>query len=178
MTKDASLIPSETIKGRIVLIRAQRVMLDADLAVLYGVETKALKRAVNRNLDRFPEDFMFRLSAEEHERLRYHFGTLKRGEHSKYLPYAFTEHGVAMLSSVLRSPQAVQVNIRIMRAFARMRHVLAAHKELALKLEQLEAKVGTHDEELALIFEALKQLTAPPDKKKHPIGFRIKEKSP
>ena len=139
MAKDL-LIPAERIERSILLLRGQKVMLDSDLAELYGVETKTLNRAVKRNLDRFPADFMFRLSADEVEALRFQFGTLKlgRGQHRKYLPYAFTEQGVAMLSSVLRSQRAVQVNIAIMRAFVRLREILATHKDLALRLDELE----------------------------------------
>src|SRR4030066_2034324 len=128
------------IERKIYLIRGDKVLLDGDLAELYGVEVKHLKRQVRRNIDRFPEDFMIELSKEEYESLRRHFGTLKRGEHSKYLSYAFTEQGVAMLSSVLRSKQAVQVNIAIMRAFVKLRELLSTNKELARKLETLEKK--------------------------------------
>jgi len=156
-------------------LRGLRVLLDADLAKLYGVETKALKRAVARNQGRFSADFMFRLTEEEYRSLRRQFGTLKRGEHAKYLPLAFTEQGVAMLSGVLRSSRAVQANIAIMRAFVRLRRALETHKMLAKKLDELDAKVGTHDEELKLIFEAIRQLTAPQEKKKKAIGFTVKE---
>src|SRR5258706_8945823 len=129
-----TLIPAQRIEDAILLIRGQKVMLDRDLAPLYGVTTGNLNKAVKRNLARFPEDFMFQLSAEEAESLRFHFGSLKRGQHYKYLPYAFTEQGVAMLSGVLRSHRAVQVNVAIMRAFVRLREALSLHKELAHKL--------------------------------------------
>jgi phage regulator Rha-like protein len=170
MTK--SLLIPETIEKKILLLRGQKVMLDAHLAELYGVETKALKRAVRRNRDRFPEDFMFQLDEEENDALRYHFGSLKRGEHVKYLPYAFTEQGVAMLSSVLRSKRAVLVNIEIMRAFVKLRELLATHKDLARKLEELEKK---YDKQFASVFEAIRQLMIPPEKPKRQIGFRVEE---
>lgn len=151
-------------------------MLDNDLAELYGVEVKQLKRQVRRNIDRFPSDFMFQLLKEEYESLRRQFGTFKRGEHSKYLPYAFTEQGVAMLSSVLRSKKAVHVNIAIMRAFVKLREILSTHKELAHKLAQLERKIEKHDEEIKLIFDAIRQLMIPPEPKRRRIGFHRDEK--
>jgi phage regulator Rha-like protein len=169
------LISEEVIERKIYLIRGQRVMLDSDLAKLYGVEVKQLKRQVRRNIDRFPSDFMFQLLKEEYESLRRHFGTLKRGEHSKYLPYVFTEQGVAMLSSVLTSKRAVQVNITIMRAFVKLREMLSTHKELAHKLEQLERKIEKHDEEIKVIFDAIRQLMTPPEPKRKKIGFRREE---
>ena len=142
MADEQSVIPVERIEKAILLIRRQKVMLDADLAALYGVETRVLVQAVKRNLERFPEDFMFQLSKEEADFLRSQIVTLKRGrgQHSKYLPYVFTEQGVAMLSSVLRSPRAIKVNIEIMRAFIRLRKMLASHAELAQKLDALEKK--------------------------------------
>ena len=136
------LVPVERIEHAIVLIRGQKVMLDRDLATLYGVETKNLNKAVRRNFDRFPSDFMFQLTAEEAQNLRFQIGTSSSGYGGRrYLPYVFTEQGVAMLSSVLRSKQAVQVNVAIMRAFVRLREALALHKELARKLNQLEKKI-------------------------------------
>jgi hypothetical protein len=149
-------------------------MLDADLAVLYGVETKALNQAVQRNLDRFPSDFMFQLTEEEAARLRSQTVTLKkgRGQHRKYLPYAFTEQGVAMLSSVLRSPQAVQVNIEIMRAFVRMRQLQLTNDDMGKKLAALEKKYERHDAQFSVVFQAIRELMDPPTKKKRPIGFR------
>lgn len=144
-------------------------MLDGDLADLYGVEVKQLKRQVRRNIDRFPADFMFELSKEEYESLRRHLGTLKRGEHSKYLPYAFTEQGVAMLSSVLRSKRAVQVNVEIMRAFVRLREMIASHKDLARKLDALEKK---YDTQFKAVFDAIRELMKPPaERAKKRIGF-------
>ena len=163
------LIPAERIEKSIFLLRGYKVMLDGDLADLYGVEVKQLKRQVRRNIDRFPADFMFELSKEEYESLRRHLGTLKRGEHSKYLPYAFTEQGVAMLSSVLRSKRAVQVNVEIMRAFVRLREMIASHKDLARKLDALEKK---YDTQFKAVFDAIRELMKPPaERAKKRIGF-------
>ncbi|MCC6541387.1 MAG: ORF6N domain-containing protein [Flavobacteriales bacterium] len=164
--------PDAVITGRIHLIRAQRVLLDRDLAELYGVETKQLKRQVRRNLGRFPEDFMFELTDEENEALRSQIGTLKQGEHSKYLPMAFTEQGVAMLSSVLNSEQAILVNIHIIRVFTRMREMLLAHHEVLQKLEELEGRLSTHDEEIQAIFDHLTALVSPAERQGRPIGFK------
>lgn len=150
-------------------------MLDSHLAALYDVETKNLNKAVRRNRERFPQDFMFQLTPDEARSLRCQFGTLKRGQHSKYLPYAFTEQGVAMLSSVLKSRQAVRVNIAIMRAFVRLREALSLHKELAHKLAELERKIESHDESISTLFEAMRQLMTPPEKPPKEIGFHIKE---
>jgi len=167
-------ITAEQIERVIVLIRGHKVMLDRDLAELYGVEVKQLKRQVKRNQDRFPVDFMFELSKEEYDALRSQFGTLKRGEHSKYLPYAFTEQGVAMLSSVLRSMRAVKVNIEIMRTFVRLRQILASNTQLARKLDALEKK---YDIQFKVVFDAIRQLMAPPEPKKRKIGFLVKERA-
>ena len=171
MFNKKSLIPAERIEKAILVIRGQKVMLDADLAALYGVETRVLVQAVKRNTERFPEDFMFQLSKEEADFLRSQIVTLKkgRGQHSKYLPYAFTEQGVAMLSSVLHSQRAIHVNIEIMRAFIRLRQMLASHVELARKLDALEKK---YDAQFKQVFEAIRQLMAPPEPKRRPIGFR------
>lgn len=171
MASEPWLVPAERIAKAILLIRGKKVMLDADLASLYGVDTRVLVQAVKRNLDRFPEDFMFQLSKEEVDFLRSQIVTLKRGrgQHSKYLPYAFTEQGVAMLSSVLRSPRAIQVNIEIMRAFVRLRQMLASHAELARKLDALEQK---YDAQFKAVFDAIRQLMAPPEPKRRPMGFR------
>jgi len=167
------IITVERIKHKIIILRGHKVMLSTDLAELYQVEARALIQAVKRNRERFPEDFMFQLTWEEADSLRSQFVTLKkRGSHIKYLPYAFTEQGVAMLSSVLKSRRAVLVNIAIMRAFVLMRQVLAAHKELALKLKALELKVGRHDKDIKEILDAIRQLMAPPpEKPKGKIGF-------
>ena len=171
MVNEKSLVPVDRIEKAILLIRRQKVMLDADLASLYGVETRVLVQAVKRNIERFPDDFMFQLNREEVDVLRSQIVTLKRGrgQHSKYLPYAFTEQGVAMLSSVLRSPRAIQVNIEIMRAFIRLRQMLASHAELARKLDALEKK---YDAQFKQVFEAIRQLMIPPEPKRRPIGFR------
>ena len=175
MSKQA-LIPVEQIEHAILLLRGQKVMPDRDLAALYGVTTGNLNKAVRRNLDRFPTDFMFQLSSEEAAALSFQFGSLKRGYHFKYLPCAFTEQGVAMLSSVLRSKQAVQVNVAIMRAFVRLREALALHKDLARKLADLEQKIEGHDTAIHSLFEAIRQLMAPPVAEPKPqIGFHIKE---
>ncbi len=171
------LISQEIIESKILLIRGRKVMLDRDLAGLYGVETKAINQAVKRNSQRFPDDFMFRLSAEEARLLsRSQFVTLKKGQNIKYLPYVFTENGVAMLSSVLNSERAIQVNIQIMRAFVKLRELLVTHKDLANKLEELERKIERHDEEISAIFQAIRNLMAPPAKPKRKIGFDLKEK--
>ena len=157
---------------RILLIRRQRVMLSDDLAALYGVETKALNRAVKRNAERFPADFMFQLTAEEAEDLKCQFGTSSWGG-SRVSPYAFTEQGVAMLSSVLRSRRAVQVNIAIVRAFVRLREMLLTNAELARKLADLEQK---YDSQFKSVFDAIRQLMAPPPAPPKPeIGFHVKE---
>jgi len=167
-----ALIAVEVIERKILLIRGQKVMLDSDLSELYGIEVKHLKRQVRRNLDRFPGDFMIQLSKEEYESLRRHFGALKRGGHSKYLPYAFTEQGVAMLSSVLNSKRAVHVNIAIMRAFVKLREMLVTHKDLARKIEEMEKK---YDSQFKVVFDAIRQLMTPPETKKRKSGFEIRE---
>jgi phage regulator Rha-like protein len=171
------LIPIEIIEKKILLIRGHKVMLSMHLAELYGVETRALNQAIKRNSDRFPEDFMFRLNAAESKQLV----SQNVIPHKKYLggsfPYAFTEQGVAMLSSVLNSAQAIQVNIAIMRTFVNLREMISSNKELTHKLAQLEKKTENHDEEIKLIFSAIRQLMAPPEPKKKKIGFkREKEK--
>jgi len=145
MNDKPSLIQPEQIEQVILRIRGQRVLLDRDLAALYGVTTGNLNKAVQRNAERFPPDFMFQLTADEAKALRFHFGSLKRGLHFKYLPRVFTQEGVAMLSSVLRSPRAVQVNIAIRHVFVRLRASLALHKDLAHKLTELERKIEGHD---------------------------------
>lgn len=175
MPEKLSLIPSERIERSILLIREQKVMLDKDLASLYGVETKRLLEAVKRNIDRFPADFAFQLSTEEFEHLRSQTGASSSWGGRRYAPYAFTEQGVAMLSSVLRSPQAVAVNIEIMRAFVRLRQMLSSHADLAKKVGALEKK---YDGQFKVVFDALRQLMQPPPTKpKRPIGFHAKETS-
>lgn len=170
-----SLVRIERIEQAILLIRGHKVMLDSDLAELYGVEVRALVQAVKRNIDRFPEDFMLQLTAKEHEALRSQTVTLKagRGQHRKYLPYAFTQEGVAMLSSVLRSKRAVEVNVAIMRAFVRLRNVLASHKEWAAKFVELEQKVSKHDEAIRSIVTAIRELMEPSvEEPKERMGFK------
>jgi phage regulator Rha-like protein len=167
-----ALVPTEVIVTKILFLRGEKVLLDRDLAELYGVETRVLKQAVRRNIKRFPEDFMFELTEDENRALRSQNVTLKRGQHSKYLPFAFTEQGVAMLSSVLRSKRAVQVNIEIMRAFVRLRGLLLAHEDLARKLKELEERLEKNDEDIGLIFEAIRELMTPPDKPQKKIGFK------
>ena len=166
------LIPSERIEKAILLIRGQKIILDKDLAALYGVSTKNLNKAVSRNLDRFPADFMFQLDLQEVINLKFQFGTSSWGGTRKP-PRAFTEQGVAMLSSVLRSKRAVQVNIAIMRAFVRLRQVLSSNKELASKLAELERKLESHDGQIRSLFEAIRQLMTPIEPTPKPrIGFR------
>ncbi len=171
--KDTALVPVEHITQSILILRGHRVLLDSDLAGLYDVQTKVLLQAVQRNRRRFPEDFMLQLTIQEWTVLRSQSVTLKpgRGQHRKYLPYVFTEQGVAMLSSVLRSERAIAVNIEIMRAFVRMRELLASNKELAQKLAELERKVSTHDQAITGILKAIRELMNPPVQKKRPIGF-------
>ncbi len=167
--ENTSIIPSERIERLILFIRGHKVMLDRDLASLYGVTTGNLNKAVKRNLERFPDDFMIQLTKEEADSLRFQFGTLKRGQHTKYLPYAFTEQGVAMLSSVLKSKRAIQVNIAIMRAFIQMRQLFASQKSLMRKIAEMEKK---YDRQFIVVFEVIKQLMAPSkEPKKGPIGF-------
>lgn len=178
MGDKADSIGSPEIEHAIFLIRGQRVLLDRDLAALYGVSTGKLNKAVRRNLGRFPADFMFKLTTEEAETSRFQIGILKRGLNIKYLPYIFTQEGVAMLSGVLHSPRAAQVNVAIMRAFVRLRETLALHKELAHKLAELERKIGNHDESIRTLFEAIHQLMVPPSPDHKEIGFHVKEDSP
>ena len=173
----AELVRPPQIEQAILSIRGQRVMLDRDLARMYGVSTGNLNKAVRRNLDHFPTDFMFQLTEEEAEASRFQFGILKRGLNIKYLPYVFTQEGVAMLSGVLRSPRAVQVNVAIMRAFVRLRETLFLHKELAHKLTELERKIENHDENIRSLFKAIHQLMTSPEQPRKEIGFHVKEDS-
>jgi len=164
-------VPIEKISSKIYLIRDQKVMLDRDLAELYGVETALLKRAVRRNRDRFPNDFMFELSKSELDDLRCQFGTSRWGG-TRYSPFAFTEQGVAMLSSVLNSERAIQVNIQIMRTFTQLRNMLATHDDLKRKIEAMEEK---YDEQFRIVFEAITQLLEVDQKPKKKIGY-LKER--
>ena len=164
------LIPTERIETSIYSIRGERVMLDRDLATLYGVETKMLKRAVKRNIDRFPKDFMFVLDSTEFQNWRCQFGTSKADRQGlRHPPMAFTEHGILMLSSVLKSKRAVTVNIEIMRAFVRLRQMLASHAELSRRLDELERK---YDRQFRVVFDAVRNLMAPTPVKSKQIGFR------
>jgi hypothetical protein len=189
------IIPATQIAQSIYLLRGQKVMFDFDLAALYGVETRVLNQAVKRNAARFPDDFMFRLSAAEVRCLRSQAVILDRQGVDKqklthtssptvmssrgvrYRPYAFTEQGVAMLSSVLNSERAVKVNIAIMRAFVKLRRTLETNRELARKFSELEKRVGKHDEEIGAILEAIRQLMAPPETPRREIGFHVREKT-
>ena len=168
-------VADESIISKIYLIRGQKVMLDRDLAELYGVETKRLKEQVNRNRSRFPAHFMFRLTKKESDVLRSQFATLKQGEHSKYLPYVFTEHGVLMLSNVLKSSRAIGVSIRIIDVFVKLREMLLTHKDILLKLEQLERQVIQNSEEIQTIFSAVRGMLNPPRPPRRPIGFKPSE---
>lgn len=170
--KNVEVVPQYQIENKILFIRGKKVMLDENLAMLYGVETKQLKRQVRRNIERFPDDFMFQLTKDQFENLRCQFGTSRWGG-QRYLPYAFTENGVAMLSSVLNSKKAIQVNIQIMRTFTKIREMLATHKELRLKIEEMEKK---YDSQFVTVFSAIKQLLSAPEKPVKKIGF-IKEKA-
>ncbi|MCX6304506.1 MAG: ORF6N domain-containing protein [Bacteroidetes bacterium] len=165
------VIPEETIINKIYLIRGQKVMPDFNLAGLYGVETKNLKRAVKRNIERFPTDFMFELTMEEIKNLRCHFGTSSWGG-IRYSPMVFTEQGIAMLSSILNSHQAILVNIQIIRVYTRMREMLLTHKDILLKLEQFEKQLGKNTEDIQLIFKALKQFFNPPQEPRKQIGYK------
>ncbi|MCC7312278.1 MAG: ORF6N domain-containing protein [Sulfuritalea sp.] len=183
MSANATVVAVDAIASRILTLRGQRVIVDTDLATLYGVPTKRLNEQVRRNAERFPADFMFALSQEEWDALRSQSATLKtgRGQHRKYLPYAFTEHGAIMAATVLNSPRAVEVSIYVVRAFVQLRELLAGHKELAKRLNELETrmerKLMTQDQAIAGILNAIRQLMAPPPaQKKRPIGFVTGEK--
>ncbi len=168
------IIPQEIVEQRIFLIRKQRVMIDRDLAELYDVETKYLNRQVKRNIGRFPAEFMFQLTPDEKKELVTICHRFKTMKHSSAMPYAFTEHGVAMLASVLKSERAVKISINIIKTFVKLREILSTHKELAHKLKKLERKFENHDEEIHVIFEAIRQLMEPPETKKRKIGFKRK----
>jgi len=187
-TSSGGLLTPEKIAPLVHLLRHEKVILDSDLAELYGVATKVLNQAVQRNIDRFPPDFMFQLTEDEWEdlrsqtvtsknsgsSLRSQSVTLKRGQHRKYLPYVFTEQGVAMLSSVLHSPRAVEVNIAIMRTFVQLRRLMDSNALLAEKIEALEAKYAEHDQHFEVVFEAIKQLISTPTPPTREIGFHTR----
>jgi hypothetical protein len=170
-----ALVPTEVIVTKILFLRGEKVLLDRDLAELYGVETRVLNQAVKRNERRFPIDFMFRLTKEEKHELVTNCDRFKKLKHSTVLPHAFTEQGVAMLSSVLNSDRAIEVNIAIMRAFVQLRKMIASNEELAKKLGELEHRLEKHDEDIGLIFEAIRELMTPPDTPPKKIGFEVSE---
>lgn len=169
------IVTQGVIEQRIFLIRGQKVMVDRDLAELYGVETKHLNRQVKRNIERFPEEFMFQLTFEERNELVTNWHRFRTMKHASTLPYAFTEHGVAMLASVLNSERAVKLSIHIIKTFVKLRELISTHKELANKLSQLERRIEKHDEEIRTIFNAIRQLMSPPVKPQRQIGFRIEK---
>ena len=173
----AALVPAAQIERAIIVLRGQKVMVDADLAALYGVPTKRLNEQVKRNSARFPEDFVFRLTPAEVEALnRSQFATgSERHRNPRFPPYAFTEHGAIQAANVLNSVRAIEMSVHVVRAFVRLRELIASNKELAAKLDQLEKKLGTHDQAIAGIMQAIRQLMTPPEPKKRPIGFVVPE---
>ena len=180
-SRSAALAPVEHITRSILLLRGQRVILDRDLAAIYGVTTKRLNEQVKRNADRFPEDFVFQLTLEEAELSRSQFATLNsgRGQNIKYRPYAFTEHGAIQAANVLNSPRAIAMGVYVVRAFVRLRSLLASNAALARKLDELERKYQHHDDAIKAILSAIRELTNPPQPKRRPIGFTadLREKS-
>ena len=173
MADENAILPAGRIEEHILVIRGQRVMLDADLAELYGTQTGALVRAVKRNKQRFPTDFMFQLSQREYDNLRCQIGTSSQWGGRRYAPYAFTEHGAIMAASVLNSERAVRVSVYVVRAFVKLRQALAAHKELGRKLAALEGHLDRHDEEIGALLEAIREVMAPPPApRRGRIGFR------
>jgi len=174
MSTHSHTVPLERIEKAIYVIRNERVILDNDLAEIYGVLTKNLNKAVKRNLDRFPDDFMFRLTDEEYESLRFQIGTSNKERGGRrYLPYVFTEHGALMAANILNSPRAVMASVQVVRAFVRMRVMLISHQDLARKMDGLEKK---YDHQFKIVFDAIRQLMVPPDPKRKAIGFRAKTK--
>lgn len=170
------IISIEPIESKILLIRGQKVMIDRDLAELYGVPTKVLNQAVKRNIERFPSDFMFLLTKDEKNELVTNCDRLSPLKYSSALPRAFTEHGAVMLASLLNSPAAIKTSILVVRAFIHLREILSTHYELAQKLKELESKIKTHDKQITVILEAVNQLLTPPEKPKKKIGFTVGEK--
>jgi hypothetical protein len=171
-------VPATRIERAILVIRGHKVLLDTDLAALYRVPVKRLNEQVKRNLERFPEDFAFDLTSEEYQALRSQNATLDtgRGRHRKYLPRAFTEHGALMAASVLNSAEAVEMSLLVVRAFVRLRSLLSAHGQLAAKLRELERKLATHDRHIVVLFDAIRQLMAPPAREQRRIGFRLEKR--
>jgi hypothetical protein len=174
-SKAELIVPDEIVISKILYIRGKKVMIDRDLAELYGVTTKRLNEQVKRNTKRFPEDFMFQVNVEEKEQVVAKCDHLKTLKYSPVLPYVFTEYGAVMLASVLNSERAIEVNIQIVRIFTRMREMLTTNQEILLKLEQLEKKVSGHDEDIQLIFKYLKKLLTPPKEQRLRVGFRRKD---
>jgi phage regulator Rha-like protein len=172
MTTSSAAIMEEKIVDKIHWVRGLKVMLDKDIAELYGIETKRLKEQVNRNLNRFPFHFMIELTKEEYDSLRSQNAALKQGAHTKYLPYAFTEHGILMLANVLKSGRAIEMSIKIIDVFVKLREMLLTHTDILLKLELLEKQVVQSSEEIQTIFEVLKQLFNPPQEPRRRIGFK------
>jgi len=172
MADDKALVPLERIESRILLIRGQKVIVDSDLAEFYGVTTKRLNEQVKRNIERFPEDFMFQLDSQEQKELVADCGRFSRLKHSTALAYAFTEHGAIMAASVLNSPRAVEASIYVVRAFVRQRRMLASNEDLARKLAQIEKRLAAHDEDILAIITIIRELTTPakPPKRRR-IGF-------
>lgn len=166
-----TIIPAQRIEQAILLVRGQRVMLDADLASLYGVTTKRLNEQVKRNKDRFPSDFMFKLTDGEKAEVVANCDHLQRLKFSPALPYAFTEHGAIMVASVLNTQRAIEVSVYVVRAFVKLREVLGTHKAVARKLAELESRIDAHDRHITTLFEAIRQLMAPPEKPRKRIGF-------
>ncbi|MFI5236658.1 MAG: ORF6N domain-containing protein [Ignavibacteriales bacterium] len=170
-----SVIPIERVEKGILLIRNHRVLIDADLAELYGVTTKRLNEQVKRNKARFPKDFMFKLTKSEKQEVVANCDHLSRLKFSPVLPSAFTEHGAVMLAAVLNSPKAIEMSLFVVRAFVRLREILSTHKELAQKLKELELKMDTHDQQIQAIFDVINQLISPPEQQKRKMGFTIEE---
>ncbi len=174
MKRDDLPVPSRNIESSIISLRSYRVILDSDLAEIYGVTVKRLIEQVKRNLDRFPPDFIFQLNKQEVSCLRSQFATSKKTDTRggrRYLPYAFTEHGAAMAANVLRSKRAIEASIYVVRAFVRLRQFLVSYKELAERFDDLERQVGTHDKAIVSMFQAIRKLMSPPQQKRKKIGF-------
>ncbi|NTE21861.1 ORF6N domain-containing protein [Agrobacterium tumefaciens] len=172
-----AIIPNEVIINKIYLFRGVKVMLDSDLAELFGVETKQLKQQVRRNIERFPEHFMFELTKEENEVLRSQFVTLRHGQHSKYLPFAFSEHGILQLSNVLKSKQAIEVSIKIIDVFVQLRTMVLSNKEIRLEVEKIKKKVNNQDKNIEVIFRYFDELLEQKEEPRKKIGYQIsKEK--
>ena len=168
---ESTIVPAEMIASSIVVLRGQKVILDTDLASLYGVETKVFNQAVRRNLDRFPADFMFQLTPDEAKSLRSQFVTSNQRGGRRYIPFAFTEHGAVMAATILNSPRAVEVSVYVVRAFVKLWSIFAVHGELADRLNELEGRVEGHDKSITLLIEAIRQLALPPETSDRKIGF-------